>query len=230
MRGAGSPAARDCQLYLITPPVIADVGAFLPLLKSALDGGPVAALQVRLKPASDAAITAVVEAVRPLARAREVALILNDRPDLAAALGCDGVHIGQDDGTVAQARTQLGAERIVGVTCHDSRHLAMTAAEEGADYVAFGAFFPTVTKDAPTRADPETLSAWQESMLTPCVAIGGIAVSNCRSLVIAGADYLAVASGVWAHPEGPGAAVAAFHGEMAAGLASLDPWPGPALP
>jgi thiamine-phosphate pyrophosphorylase len=146
-------------------------------------------------------------------------VILNDRPDLAAALGCDGVHIGQSDGTFADARRAMGKDRIVGVTCHDSRHLAMEAAEAGADYVAFGAFFPTTTKDAPTRADPEILSIWQQTMLIPCVAIGGVTVENCRSLVAAGADFLAVSAGVWGFSDGPAAAVRAFSAEIAAGMA-----------
>jgi thiamine-phosphate pyrophosphorylase len=160
-----------------------------------------------------------VRVAQPIAAARGVALILNDRPDLAAALDCDGVHVGQSDASCAEARRLVGKDRIVGVTCHDSRHLAMEAAEAGADYVAFGAFFPTDTKDAPTRADIEILSIWQESMLIPCVAIGGITVDNCRPLVTAGADFLAVSAGVWKHPDGPAAAVKAFNAEIARGLA-----------
>lgn len=203
----------SCRLYLITPPVIDDLDSFAARLGEALEAGDVAALQVRLKTASDALIAETVRRLQPLTRARDVALILNDRPDLAARLGCDGVHIGQQDGCVADARRHVGADRIVGVTCHDSRHLAMEAAEAGADYVAFGAFFETATKAAPTRADPEILGIWQETMLTPCVAIGGITVANCRPLVEQGADFLAVCAGVWAHPQGPAAAV---HGFMAA--------------
>jgi thiamine-phosphate pyrophosphorylase len=114
----------------------------------------------------------------------------------------------------------MGRERMVGVTCHDSRHLAMEAAEAGADYVAFGAFFATSTKDAPTRADPEILSIWQETMETPCVAIGGVTAANARGLAAAGADFLAVSAGVWAHPEGPGVAVAAINAEIASGVAA----------
>ena len=145
-------------------------------------------------------------------------MILNDRPDLAARLGCDGVHIGQDDASYAEARRLMGQDRVVGVTCHDSRHLAMEAAEAGADYVAFGAFFDTATKVATSRADLEILELWQEAMTTPCVAIGGVTVDNCRALVAAGADFLAVSAGVWAHPQGPAAAVAAFNDEIAQGL------------
>ena len=128
------------------------------------------------------------------------------------------MHIGQDDAPYAQARAIMGQERIVGVTCHDSRHLAIEAAEAGADYVAFGAFFPTTTKDAKTRADIEILEIWQEMMVTPCVAIGGVTPDNCRPLVTAGADFIAVSSAVWTHPQGPGVAVAAFNAEIAAGL------------
>src|SRR5512141_2902602 len=130
--------SRTCRLYLITPPRIDDLASFARTLESALAAGDVGALQLRLKGADDAAIAAAVAAIKPVAAAHDVALILNDRPDLAAALDCDGVHIGQDDGTYAEARALVGKDRIVGVTCHDSRHLAMEAAEAGADYVAFG--------------------------------------------------------------------------------------------
>jgi thiamine-phosphate pyrophosphorylase len=208
-----------CRLYLITPPRLPDPAAFAKRLEAALTGGDVAALQIRLKDVPDAEIEAAVRALAPIAQARDVAVILNDRPDLAARLGCDGVHVGQEDAPYAEARRAMGKDRIVGVTCHDSRHLAMEAAEAGADYVAFGAFFPTTTKDASTRADPEILSIWQETMTVPCVAIGGITVENCRPLAAAGADFLAVSAGVWSHPEGPAAAVAAFNTEIAAGLA-----------
>ncbi len=211
--------SEPCRLYLITPPTLDDPAAFAQAFEAACEGGDVAALQVRLKNAPDAAIAAAVRALAPVARARDVVLILNDRPDLAAALGCDGVHIGQSDGRFADARAAMGKDRIVGVTCHDSRHLAMEAAEAGADYVAFGAFFDTATKDAPTRADPEILSIWQQTMLIPCVAIGGVTVENCRPLVAAGADFLAVSAGVWGFSDGPAAAVRAFNAEIAAGMA-----------
>ena len=156
----------------------------------------------------------------PIAQARGVAVILNDRPDLAARLGCDGVHVGQEDMPLAQARKVMGAEAMIGVTCHDSLHLAMEAAEGGADYVAFGAFFPTTTKDAPTRAGLELLSGWQADMVIPCVAIGGITVETAASLAAAGADFLAVSAGVWGHAEGPAAAVSAFNYEIAKGVAA----------
>lgn len=207
-----------CRLYLITPPRLDDLAAFGRTLAHALDAGDVAALQVRLKDQPDDIIAAAVDVIAPIAQARDVALIMNDRPDLAAKLGCDGVHIGQTDGAYAEARRIVGKDRMVGVTCHDSRHLAMEAAEAGADYVAFGAFFPTTTKDAPTRADPEILTIWQEVMEVPCVAIGGITSANARGLAAAGADFLAVSAGVWSHAD-PGAAVKAINAEIAAGLA-----------
>ena len=210
----------DCRLYLITPPRIDDLATFGRDLAQALDAGEVAALQVRLKDVPDEVIAAAVEVVTPIAHARGVAVILNDRPDLAARLGCDGVHVGQSDTPYAQARKLMGPQAMIGVTCHDSRHLAMEAAEAGADYVAFGAFFPTTTKDAPTRADPEILTIWQETMEVPCVAIGGVTAANAEGLAKAGADFLAVSAGVWAYPEGPAAAVRALEAAIAKGLTS----------
>jgi len=210
----------DCRLYLITPPRIDDLAAFGRDLAQALDAGDVAALQVRLKDVPDEVIAAAIDVITPIAHARGVAVILNDRPDLAAKLGCDGVHVGQTDMSYGDARKLMGREAMIGVTCHDSRHLAMEAAEAGADYVAFGAFFPTTTKDAPTRADPEILTIWQETMEVPCVAIGGVTAANAEGLAKAGADFLAVSAGVWSHPEGPAAAVRALEAAIAKGLAA----------
>lgn len=204
-----------CRLYLITPPAIDDLAGFGRALGQALDAGDVGALQLRLKQASDREIALAAGLIRSLLRGRNIPLILNDRPDLAVELGCDGVHIGQDDAPYDEARRWVGPDAIVGVTCHDSRHLAMEAAEAGADYVAFGAFFPTATKSAKTRAEPEILEIWQETMLIPCVAIGGVTPANCRPLVAAGADFIAASSAVWTHPDGPGAAVAAFNAAIA---------------
>ena len=206
---------QRCRLYLITPPRIEDLAGFAATLDQALAAGEVAALQIRLKPATDSEIEAAVRALLPIAQARGVAVILNDNPALAARTGCDGVHIGQSDGSVADARRIMGREAMIGVTCHDSRHLAMEAAEAGADYVAFGAFYPTTTKDTVHRPDPDILTVWQETMQTPCVAIGGITVDNAAALVAAGADFLAVSAGVWGHPQGPAAAVAEFNRLMA---------------
>jgi thiamine-phosphate pyrophosphorylase len=193
----------------VTPPLL-EPAAFADPLAASLDAGDVACVQLRLKEADDDAIRRACDRLRPIAQERGVAFLLNDRPDLAQETGCDGVHVGQQDAPYAEARRLLGPDRIVGVTCHDSRHLAMEAAEAGADYVAFGAFFPTSTKEAKHRAMPELLAWWSELMTVPCVAIGGITPENCAPLVAAGADFLAVVSAVWHHPDGPAAAVRAF--------------------
>jgi thiamine-phosphate pyrophosphorylase len=209
----------SCRLYLLTPPRVDDLAGFARDLAHALDAGDVAALQIRLKDHPEAELAAALAVLAPVAQARDVAVILNDRPDLALEFGCDGVHIGQEDASYAEARRLLGPERIVGVTCHDSLHLAMEAAEAGADYVAFGSVFPTETKAAKTRAELDLIRGWSTDMLTPCVAIGGITPENAREVAATGADFLAVSAGVWRHPEGPAAAVAAFSREIALGAA-----------
>jgi thiamine-phosphate pyrophosphorylase len=212
-------ATPVCRLYLITPPRLDDLAGFGRVLAHALDAGDVAALQIRLKDQPDDVIAATTDVILPIAQARDVAVIMNDRPDLAARLGCDGVHVGQSDASLVEARRIVGPDRMVGVTCHDSLHLAMEAAEGGADYVAFGAFYPTMTKEAPTRAELDLLSGWQADMLVPCVAIGGITVATAREIARAGADFVAVSAGVWSHGDGPSAAVRAFEAEIAAGVA-----------
>lgn len=209
------PPRPPCRLYLITPPGIGDRAVFAARLDAALSAGDVAALQIRLKPADDAAILAAVGILAPIARAHGVAVILNDRPDLAARSGCDGVHLGQSDASLAEARRLMGPDAMIGVTCHDSRELAMEAAEAGADYVAFGAFFPTTTKETVHRPDPEILTIWQETVEIPCVAIGGITPATGGDLARAGADFVAVSSAVWNDPEGPAAAVRAFNRALA---------------
>lgn len=202
--------SRRCRLYLISPPRV-EGEEFTGALKEALAGGDIAAFQLRLKDATDAEIRRVGAVLKPMVQGVGAAFIVNDRPDLAAALDADGVHIGQDDASYGEARKLLGRDKIVGVTAHNSRHLAMVAAEAGADYVAFGAFHPTDTKDPQHWADPEILEIWQQTMETPCVAIGGITVDNAEPLVRAGADFLAVSGGVWNHPRGPREAVSEFN-------------------
>ena len=203
-----------CRLYLVTP-TTAGAG-FADALASALDAGDVAAVQLRLKDTADDAWRRAIEALRPVAQSRGVAFLLNDRADLAAATGCDGAHVGQEDIPATEARRMLGPDRTLGVTCHDSRDLAMRAGEAGADYVAFGALFPTSTKAAPTRAETDLLAWWSELIELPCVAIGGITAANCAPLVRAGADFLAVVGAVWAHADGPAAGVRAMNAAIAA--------------
>jgi thiamine-phosphate pyrophosphorylase len=203
-----------CRLYLITPPRI-DAAAFADPMARALDAGDVGCVQLRLKDIGDDEVCRAADRLRPVAQDRDVAFIMNDRPDLAAKTGCDGVHVGQEDASYDAARALLGADAIIGVTSKKSRHLAMEAADKGADYVAFGAFFESATKPPQVpgmvRAEPEILRWWSELMTVPCVAIGGITVENCPPLVTAGADFLAVIGAVWNHPDGPGAAVQAFN-------------------
>ena len=203
----------DCRLYLITPPTLPP--DFADRLGAALDAGDVACLQLRLKDAAPDAIARAVETLMPIAQARDVAFILNDDAALAARLGCDGAHLGQSDGDHAGARMLLNG-KILGITCHASRHLAMTAGEHGADYVAFGAFFPTDTKRTEHVADIALLEWWSEMMEIPSVAIGGITAENCAPLVRAGADFLAVVGAVWNHAGGAAAGVRAMNAAIAA--------------
>ena len=199
------------RLYLITPPAL-DPDRFAKELEDALAGGDVACLQLRLKEVDDDAIRRAARVLKPIAQDRGVAFIMNDRPDLAAELDCDGLHVGEEDMPYAEARRLLGADHIVGVTCGASRDRAITAAEAGADYVAFGAFFPSPTKTATKhRADTELIRDWSETTVVPCCAIGGITQENCRPLIEAGADFLAVISAVWSHPKRPRAAVTEFN-------------------
>jgi thiamine-phosphate pyrophosphorylase len=201
-------ARPPCQLYLISPPAI-DEG-FADRLGRVLDAGPVAAFQLRLKGIDDHAIARAAEPLQRLCADHGTAFIVNDSIGLAKRLGADGVHLGQGDGDPRDARAQLGPDAQIGVTCHDSRHLAMEAGEAGADYVAFGAFYPTTTKEVRHQPDPSILGWWTTLFEIPCVAIGGITPANAAPLVAAGADFLAVCGAVWADPAGEAAAVKAF--------------------
>jgi thiamine-phosphate pyrophosphorylase len=197
-----------CQLYLISPPAITT--DFVDTLAAAFDGGPVAAFQLRLKGIDDHAIARLAGPIQKLCADRDVAFIVNDSIGLAKRLGADGVHLGQEDGDAREARQALGPSVQIGVTCHDSRHLAMEAGEAGADYVAFGTFYPTTTKE--TRHQPELsiLGWWTTLFELPCVAIGGITPANAAPLIAAGADFIAVSGAVWNGDAGPAAAIAAF--------------------
>lgn len=199
------------RLYLISPERLDHPNLFADELRAALKGGDIAAFQLRLKDVDDAAIARAADTLRPICQQRDVAFIMNDRPDLAVKLDCDGVHVGQEDMSCKEARMIVGPDRQVGVTCKASRDLAMTAAEAGADYVAFGAFFPSTTKTVTTPASLEIVEWWSELFEVPCVAIGGITVENCPPVIKAGADFLAVAGGVWNYQDGPETAVRAFN-------------------
>lgn len=207
-------SSTGCRLYLVSPPRI-DAPRFSEQLEAAFDGGDVACLQLRLKDCDDAQVLRAAELLAPVCNRRDVPLLINDRPDLAAIGDSDGAHIGQEDATFEEARRLLGPDKVIGVTCHDSRDLAIAAVEDGADYVAFGAFHRTGTKSAGTRAAPDILEWAADILPIPTVAIGGITPSNCPPLVRAGANFLAVASAVWDHENGPADAVRAFNDAIA---------------
>ena len=198
------------QLYIITPPRL-DLAIFPSILQRTLDAGHVACIQLRLKDAIEDDIRQAIDSLKPITQDRGIAFLLNDDPALAADTGCDGVHIGQEDATYGDARKAIGADAIVGVTCHASRHLGMEAAEQGANYVAFGAFFKTKTKTPKFYADFEILKWWCQDMTVPAVAIGGITLDNCRPLINTGVDFLAIASGIWDYEAGPQEAVKGFN-------------------
>ena len=203
------------QLYLISPLDV--TGAFPERLARALDAAPVAAFQFRVKNVDQHEAARLAEPLQKICGDRDVAFIVNDSTSLAKRLGADGVHLGQEDGSVEEARKALGRDAQIGVTCNNSRHLAMDAGEEGADYVAFGAYFPTTTKDVKHMAGLDLLEWWQSIFEIPCVAIGGITPENCAPLVKAGADFLAVSGAVWNGDEA--AAVKAFHEAMTGAMA-----------
>jgi thiamine-phosphate pyrophosphorylase len=207
--GGGKDRSR---VYLITPE---NFHPFADLLAAALDAGDVAAVQLRIKDVSDSVWKRTIDVLRPVTQARNVAFLLNDRADLVVQTGCDGAHVGQDDIPAREARRMMGPDSTLGVTCKGSRDLAMTAGEDGADYVAFGAFFPSTTKQVTNQVDPEILRWWAELMEIPSCAIGGITPENCGSLVRAGTDFLAVVGCVWGHPDGPAAGVKALNKAIA---------------
>ena len=200
----------QCQIYLVSPLDV--TGLFPQRLARALDAAPVAAFQFRMKGLDEHESARLAEPLQHICAERNVAFIVNDSISLAKRLGADGVHLGQGDGDVRDARDRLGREAQIGVTCQASRHLAMEAGDAGADYVAFGAFFPTTTKAVEHYAEPEILTWWQSLFELPCVAIGGITPANAGGLVRAGADFLAVSGAIWNGDEA--AAMGALHRAM----------------
>ncbi len=212
----------ECSLYLISPTQI-ELPKFIPVMEEAFAAGGVKSFQLRLKNASDAEILAAAEKIAPICHQYEAAFIINDRADLVVQCAADGVHLGQEDMSVQDARKIIGGQRVVGVSCHASRDMAIDAAEASADYVAFGAFFPTKSKPqekidkwgVPTA---EIVEIWSTYTTIPCVAIGGMTPQNCAPLVKAGADFIGVLSYVWEHPKGAGKAVEEFMEVIAANL------------
>ena len=205
--------AEPSKLYLISPQEVG--GSFPDRLKAALEPGVAAAFQLRVKNIDEHELALLAEPLQRICADEEIAFIVNDSMSLAKRLGADGVHLGQSDGNVREARALLGPTAQVGKTCHDSRHLAMEAGEAGADYVAFGAFYTTTTKPSDYRPDPSILTWWSTLFEIPCIAIGGIMPGNAKPLVQAGADFLAVCQAVWGKDD-PEAAVRAFEEVLAA--------------
>lgn len=211
-----------CRLYLISPPSM-EPGAFAATLQEALAAGDVGAFQLRLKDASDEQIIAASQKLIPVCHAHGTAFILNDRVDLVRQVGADGVHIGQDDTPLRDARERLGEQAIIGVSCHDSNHMAMEAGEGSADYVAFGAFYPTQSKSPEKLAQYGTptvdiIRDWTTYTTVPCVAIGGMTPENCVEMVTAGADFIAAITAVWSHPKGAAQGVKDFNEAIKKGL------------
>ncbi len=202
-----------CQLYLVSPLDVS--GDFPQILDAALAAGPVAAFQFRVKGIDQHTAAKLAAPLQEICAAHDTAFIVNDSVALAKRLKADGVHLGQGDGDVAEARNELGRDAQIGVTCHNSRHLGMEAGEAGADYVAFGAFYPSATKAVEHMAEIETLELWSAVMEIPCVAIGGITTENALPLITAGADFIAVSSAVWNDPRGATAAIADFNAVLA---------------
>lgn len=200
--------SSNCQLYLISPLDVS--GDFPSRLDEALAAGPVAAFQFRVKGIDQHEATRLAVPLQEICASHDVAFIVNDSIALTKRLKADGVHLGQGDGDPREARRKLGADAQIGVTCHNSRHLAMEAAEAGADYVAFGAFYPTATKEVQHRAEIDTLRLWSQFTEVPCVAIGGITPDNAKPIIEAGADFIAVSGAVWGDGRGHVAAIEAF--------------------
>lgn len=198
------------QIYLISPPRIDDIDAFLNQLDEVIAAGVISVFQLRLKGIENREIVLMGKKIVPKLQEAGIAVIINDNPRIAKDLHADGVHLGQEDGDIIEARKLLGKDAIIGATCHNSKHLGMEAAEAGADYVAFGAFYPTQTKEVIHHADIEILKWWQDIMEIPCVAIGGINIDNALPIINAGADFIAISSGVWNYEGGIKAALTKF--------------------
>ncbi len=197
------------KIYLITPPKI-DENFFFTSLENVLSTKIVSCLQIRLKNVEDKNIIEICKIVRPICDNYKIPLIINDRLDLVKKCDADGVHLGQEDGSIKDARKYLGSNFIIGASCYNSKHIAMEAAENGADYVAFGAFFESKTKVPKVKVKKNIIEDWNFISNIPCVAIGGITPTNCKDLIKAGADHLAVIGSIWNSDKSPEKAIMDF--------------------
>ncbi len=170
-----------------------------------LDNADIACVQLRIKDKTNDDWERAIETLMPICWKRDIAFILNDRVDLTKRFSADGVHIGKEDMTYTMARSILGKDKIIGVSCYASKDSAMDAAEEGADYVAFGSAFPSSTKENAPLVPLSVFEDWVMAVKTPCVAIGGITAQNCAPLVKAGVEFVAVIGQVWNHADGAAA-------------------------
>ena len=197
------------KLYIISPANI-NINEFPSSLEEVLKTGLVACFQLRLKNLNDQELINISKVLKPICNKFDVPFILNDRLDLANKIGADGVHLGEDDPSILDARKLLGPKAIIGASCYNSKHLAMKAAEQGANYVAFGAFFETKTKKAKTKAVMSLIEDWVLISNIPCVAIGGINSKNCHELIKAGVDFIAVVGAIWNNIDSPRKAILNF--------------------
>ena len=202
---------KNCKLYVVSPPSFQKLSLVEENLEAILNFPEVECFQLRLKHISDKELCYAIEAILPACQKHNVTMILNDRVDLVAEYGCDGVHLGPKDMNYSKARNILGKNFVIGVSCQGSRHRAMEVSVAGADYVAFGSFYRSDTKtDSKLIQNSEIIKIWSETTKIPCVAIGGINHDNCRNLIKAGADFLALSSSIWDNPSGPINSVAKF--------------------
>ncbi len=208
------------KLYLISPPRF-ELSDFRKELELAFKGGEIPVFQLRMKseskegaltePADNNEIKKAVRELKGLCNDNNCLFILNDEVSLAAELNCDGVHVGVDDMSVVDARKIMGEGKFIGASCYASVDKAFTAGEQGTDYVAFGVFYDTQTKAAKGRAKPELIEFWSKYTVLPSVAIGGIKINNAKPIIDAGADFIAVVTGVWDHEKGADSAVKEFN-------------------
>tara|TARA_B100000579_G_scaffold329492_1_gene279551 strand:+ start:571 stop:1185 length:615 start_codon:yes stop_codon:yes gene_type:complete len=183
-------------IYLISPKII-DKKHFYKNLNNILKTNKVKYFQLRLKKISDAKLIKISKKVRKIVKKNNVKFLINDKPSIAKMVGADGCHIGQKDMDLINARKILGRNKIIGVTCHNSKKLALRAKKYRANYVAFGSFFKSLTKKTAFRANLEILRWAQKKINMPCVAIGGINSSNYKKILLNGANFIACSNYVW---------------------------------
>lgn len=186
-------------LYAVTPDIF-DTAELTAKVEAALAGGA-SVVQYRNKVASADAKTGQARALQELCRGKGVPLIINDQLELALAVDAAGLHLGRDDGSLREARARLGPEKLLGASCYNRIESALSAVQAGADYVAFGSFFPSAVKPGAVHAPVALLREAKQKLDVPIVAIGGITLDNAAQLVKAGADAIAVISALFSAPD-----------------------------